>query len=36
MLDVLLSAEQDGLIDEEGIREEVDVLVLAVGIILLY
>ncbi|OXU18179.1 hypothetical protein TSAR_002616 [Trichomalopsis sarcophagae] len=30
MLDVLLSAEQDGLIDEKGIREEVDVLVLAV------
>ncbi|XP_008202892.1 cytochrome P450 4C1 isoform X2 [Nasonia vitripennis] len=29
MLDVLLSAEQDGLIDEKGIREEVDLLVLA-------
>ena len=31
MLDLLLSAEKDNLIDEEGIREEVDTFTLEVS-----
>lgn len=32
MLDVLLSAERDGLIDAQGVREEVDIFTVAVCI----
>ena len=36
MLDVLLAAERDGLIDPEGIREEVDTFMFEVNLTLSY